>query len=174
MKSLRWATGYAAFDGTIIAIFAGITLVAGFASVSGLLMGGLMAVVAWIEFRGRSRLTKLDPRGGRMLAWNQLAFAALIVAYAGWCIACELWGQRLIPRVLAEAGNQWPPETMEMLDILKEIDALYPNLVAWSYALVGCVAVIPLGLTAWYYFSCARLVQTHLALTPQWVLNGEP
>jgi hypothetical protein len=173
MKRLRWAAGYAAFDGTIIAVFAGITLVAGFPSVSGLLMGGLMAVVAWIEFRGRSLLTKLEERGGRMVAWNQVAFAGLIAAYAGWCIACELWGERLIPRVLAEAGDQWPPETIQMLDHLKDLDELYPHLVAWLYALVGGVAVIPLGLTSWYYFSCARLVQAHLALTPQWILDAE-
>lgn len=173
MRRIRWAVGYAAFDATTLTIFAGITLLAGFPSVSGLLMGGLMAVVAWIEFRGRSLLMKLEERGGRMLAWNQLAFAGLLAAYAGWCISCELWGRRLIARFLAEAGDHWPPETLQMLEDLKILDELYPHLVAWSYAVAGAVAVVLLGLTSAYYFARARLVRTHLALTPQWLLDAQ-
>src|SRR5436309_3457746 len=77
-RSARIATFYA----WATALFAALTLLTALFSLVGLIVGVVMAVVAYGEFRGAAELKRLDPNAPRHLGYSQLLLAALLLVYA--------------------------------------------------------------------------------------------
>lgn len=141
----------ATFNAWTLAIFGAGSLLFAFTSLAALVVGGALLVVAWVEFRGRTLLRQLDPRGPRILAWNQLALSVLLVVYCLWSI-----------RVLRVR----PPDE---LDTLAALAGLPPDvlvgLMVLTYLAVIAGSLVLLGLAAWYYWSRGRLLREYLAET---------
>jgi hypothetical protein len=142
-RKVRRAEGVARFGGWTGAIFAAITLASSAMSwsPSGLFVGAGLAVVAAGEFYGAALLSRMDPRGPRRLALNQVLLAAVLVAYGAWCLALG-------------------PNDMTTGD--PGMDSWLRG-VAWTihgavYGTVMAVGVVAPGLTAWYYASRAKQI----------------
>lgn len=156
-KKVLSATKVATFNGWTIGIFAAITLLFALFSVTALVVGAGMAIVAWNEFRGRSLLRRFDPHGPRLLGRNQLGFMSLLVGYG-------LWG---IFRTLTN-----PIPLIEELEaVVGPVGDLIINLVLVMYGGVVLVSLLFQGLNARYYFARIKLVQDYLSETPAWIID---
>lgn len=160
---LRRAASYATFDAWCIAILGGLTLVFSLLNVTALLMGGAMCVIAFIEFRGVKKLSALDPAAPRLLGFNQLAFAGLLIAYALWSIYATVTG----PDPYAAYVGQAP----ELDDMLGPIRELTTQVTLAAYIGLIIVATVVQGGTAWYHFSRARHLRAYVQQTPQWIMQ---
>lgn len=154
----------AAFDGWTIAIFAALTFVCGLSSVSGIVMAAGMAIIACIELTGASRLRRLDPQAARMLGFNQLAFALLLVAYAIWSLYHELKSGGGMRAELAAVD----PSAVE---ILKPFENLARQITLMVYGALIAVAVLAQGGTALFYFTRIKHIRAHLKQTPAWIVQ---
>jgi hypothetical protein len=163
-KKLRRACSMAAFDGWATAIFAALSLVGGLVSlsVSGLLVGAGLATIAYVEFRGRAMLRRLDDRAPSWLGYNQVGFAGLLIVYALW----NLWSIHHDPSQIQSAVAS-DPQLAEMLGPIEDMVRLVFVLV---YVTLIAVAVFVQGGTAWFYFSRAKHLRAYLAQTPEWIL----
>src|SRR5947207_285270 len=87
-RKIRRAGAVARFGGWTGAVFAAITLVSAVFSfaLSTVFIGAGLALVAAGEFHGAALLRRLDPRGPRHLALNQVLLAAVLCGYAAWCL----------------------------------------------------------------------------------------
>ena len=91
-KKVLGAAKVATFNGWSFGVFAAISLLFGIFSITSLLVGIGLGIVAWNEFRGRDLLRGFDPRGTRLLGWNQVGLICLLVVYCLWCIFTGLTG----------------------------------------------------------------------------------
>lgn len=147
LKAGRLAT----FNGWALAIFGAGSLLFAFTSLTALVVGGALLVLAWVEFRGRAGLRRLEPEGLRLLGWNQVALFAVLALYCLWSI-----------RTLRVR----PPDELETVAALAGLPAdSLVALVVVTYVAVIAVSLVVLGLSAWYYWSRARLLREHLAET---------
>lgn len=169
MKKISLAAGLARCGGWTLGFFAVLTFGLGIPNdpVS-LALGLALGVVAWNELRGGAMLRRLDVSAARLLGCNQLALGVLTVVYACWQLAGSSDGSALRDAI----GSSGGPEASELLDRavgdLGALSAIVSYAVYGTLAIVG--ALIP-GLTAWYYFSRARLVRELRASTPEWALR---
>jgi hypothetical protein len=149
-KKIRRATTVAVTDGWMIAIFAGGSFICGLiGDVSGVLIGMAMAAIAWIEFTGAARLRRLDPTAPRRLAYNQLAFALLIIVYSLWSLRSSTMPAEI------------PPEYQDLFLMAKRI--LYFTLMA--------VGILAQGGTALYYITREKHLQKYVNETPPWIIE---
>lgn len=160
-RKVRRAAGVAAFSGWTMVCFAAITLLGAiFGSIPSLIMGLALGAVAYNELRGAGMLRRLEARGARVLGFNQLALAGVIVAYSAWSLVAQLRAD--------------PLEAMGGSSGDAEIDALVGDLTTTvSVGLYGGMAAIGFivpGLTAWYYFTRGKLVRNVVSQTPEWVV----
>ena len=156
-KKVLGATKVATFNGWTIGIFAAVTLPFAVFSVTALVMGAGMAVVAWNEFRGRSLLRRFDTHGPRLLGRNQLGFMSLLVGYG-------LWG---IFRTLTNPMTQFE----ELEAVVGPVGDLVTNLALAVYGGVVLLSLLFQGLNARYYFARIRLVQDYLSETSAWIID---
>ncbi len=146
-----------------MAIFAAVTLLGAlFGSLISLVTGVALGVVAFNEIRGATMLRRFEPRAARLLGFNQIGLAAIIVGYAAWSLVSQLRAD--------------PLESMGGSSGDAEVDAMISGLTSTvTYGLYGgmaAIGVIVPGLTAWYYFSRARVVRTVVSQTPEWVVSA--
>ena len=167
-RKVRRAAGVATFDAWVTGVLAAFTL--SYAAISPA-MGGLswpavaigvaMTAVAYNSFRGASRLRRYDVRAPRLLALNQIAFSAVIVAYCLWQIVSVLAGRSVLVNLLDDyirtTGGRIP------------FDLEY--FVAFAYAIVICGSILTQGGTALYYLIRGRYVREFRRQTPQWVVD---
>jgi hypothetical protein len=162
LKRVRRAVSYALFDAWGIAIFAGLTMLGSLLDPAGLPLGLGMAAIAAVEFRQAARLRRLDPDAAKILAFNQLAFAGLLIAYACWRIYVTLTG----PEAFADEVQQNPmiADTLRpYAHLAKQLSLLvYGSLIAASIAIQGGTAV--------YYFTRAKHARAAQRETPAWIL----
>lgn len=156
---LRTAAVVAGIDGWSMVVFAVLTLLCGFTSLGGLVMGLGIGVVAALELRAAAALKRLDQQAPRRLAMNQIALAVLLFGYG----AISLWQTLHSAHPLSGVG--------ELVGDLGPYEAVIRSIMAATYAAVMAAAVIGPGLMALYYRSRARILQTYLAQTPQWILD---
>ncbi len=161
-RKVRRAADVATLSGWTMALFAGLTLLGAlFGSLLSLAAGLGLAGVAYNELRGAAMLRRLDQRGARTLGYNQIALAVLIVGYAALSLVLQL--------------RSSPLEAMGGSSGDAQVDAMVTSITSSvTYALYGGMAalgVIAPGLTAWYYFTRARVVREFLKHTPEWVVT---
>ena len=162
-QSLRAAGKLAAVNGWSSAVFS--VLCAPFAlfGLTAAVMGVGLGAVAWNEFRGRRLLLAFDPRGPRVLGWNQIGFLALLCGYSLWRIYLAL----TTPNPYAEQIQAVP----EIEKMIGDIGNLY---VVFSIAVYGGVilsSAVFQGGSAAYYFSRSRHVLAMLNETPPWIIE---
>lgn len=157
------AAGVAAFNGWFTAVFA--ALCAPFApfSITALLMGCALGVIAFNEFRGRRLIRALDLRGPRRLGWNQVGMMAVVIVYALFQIYAGLTGASPYQAHIASE-----PQLAEMLG---SIDELQRFVVLAVYVTVIVLTIVFQGGNALYYFTRTGPMRAYLAQTPPWVLE---
>jgi hypothetical protein len=159
---IRRAIGIARFDGWTVGIFGALTLLFGITTVSGVVLGGALGVIAYVEMRASLRLRKLQPASTRVLGFNQLGLACVLITYAAWRIYHEMNGTGEYAAIAASDADLGrvlqPVEDLTRFFIL----AMYGGLIA--------VAVFAQGGLALYYFTREKYVRAYLAHTPDWVL----
>ena len=161
-RKIGRAVAIARFDGWSIAVVAGLTLLFGFTSISGVLMAAGLGAVAFFELRGATALRRLDPAAARIMGVNQLALGSLLVAYSLWRIYATLTG----PGPYAEAAATDPA----LAKALAPIEDLMRLVTLAANAGLIVVAFVAQGGLAAYYFSRVKHVQEYLAQTPAWVV----
>jgi hypothetical protein len=162
-KRLRRAVSVATFDGWTIAIFAALTFVCGITSVSNILIGVAMGIIAYIELAGAGRLRRVDPLAARTLGFNQIALACLLIVYAIWSLYYELkYGS--ITASLSSAD----PAVASMLEPYK---SLVRQLIVLVDGSLVVVAILAQGGTALYYFTRVKYIQAYLSQTPPWIIQ---
>lgn len=152
------AAKVAAFNGWACAILAALALPFALTSIPALVGGLGLATVAWNEFRGRKMLLRFDPRGPRLLGWNQIGLLGLIVAYCAWRIYDGLTGPSL--------ADQHPDLKM----VLGSVASLERALTLGIYGSAIVLSALAQGLTARYYFSRAPHLRRYLGETAPWIV----
>jgi hypothetical protein len=162
-KKLRRASSVANFDGWSLGFFAGLTLLFGITSVDGWIIGLILASIAYIELRGASRLRLLDPVAPRVLGWNQVALASLLILYSFWRIYQESTGKGELASL--SGGDPMVAEAVQPYQgmVLQITMLFYVGLIVF--------AVFAQGGLALYYFTRARTLKYYLEQTPEWILQ---
>ena len=164
LKPIRRVVRVAKFDAWTIALFAAPTFVCGlFGGVTGVLLGGAMGAIAFVEFRNAGRLRRLDLSALDRLAINQLALAGVLILYAGWSVY-TLHGGGL----LASAQRDMPEMDPAAMGVDPQLDR------SLGLAVYGGLAVITLlaqGGMALYYLSRRPRLRELVAGMPAWVVD---
>ncbi len=142
------AAKVAAFNGWAIGVFAALSLLFALSSRTALVVGSGLVIVAWNELRGRKLLLRFDPRGPRLLGWNQLGLMGLVVAYCLWSIYIGLTGTAELDALLKE-----------LEPVTGSIGDLQTTLTLAVYGGVITCTIIFQGLNALYYFTRTKHVQ---------------
>jgi hypothetical protein len=156
-KKILGAAKVAAFNGWVIGGLAAVTLLFALFSMTALVMGAGMAVVAWNEFRGGKQLRGFDPQGAQLLGRNQLGFTGLVSAYCLWSI------YRTVNNPITELA--------ELEAIAGSVGDLVTSLTVTVYVAVMLVSLLVQGLNARYYYARTKMVQDHLKDTPAWIVD---
>jgi len=172
-RKVRRAVGVAKFDAWTTAVFACFTLsyvllspfIAGFDWVA-VMVGGGMALVAFNSFRFANRLRHYDVRAPRLLALNQIFFAAVITAYCLWQIARVMFGWYEPNPAMAQLKAD--PTVAEVYGDIEEITRIVVPLV---YGAVIFGSILVQGSTALYYFTRGRHVREFRRQTPPWIVD---
>ena len=144
-------------------MFAALTCLCSLGSVSGVLLGLGMAVVAAVELHSAKRLRRLQPQAARTLGLNQLALAAMLILYALWSIHGELTGEGAYASLKASDA--------QLAAMLGPIEDLTRMVVLAVYGAVIAVAVLAQGGLAVFYFSRVKHIKAYLTHTPDWILQ---
>ena len=164
LKPVRRVVRVATFDAWTIAIFAAPTFICGlFGGVTGVLLGGAMAVIAFVEFKNARQLRRLDLSSLDRLALNQLALAGVLTLYAAWSIYALHGGG-----LLAGAKSDVPELDPGAIGVDPQLDRLLGLAV---YGSLVVITVLAQGGMALYYFNRRRRLQTLVAAMPAWVVD---
>jgi hypothetical protein len=155
-----------------LAVFAGISallaLVSGLVSGPGVIgpaVAAALGLLSWSEFAAGARMRRLDERGPRRMAINQLVLGGLVGAYCGHAVWRGLYGPD--PLGLASAS----PEVREVLDV-DGLDHAARAVVAAVYSAIGGLALVIQALAAWYFSTLTRRVREYAAQTPAWIVDA--
>jgi len=164
-KKVRRAIRVALFDGWTLAFFACLTVLFSIGSLSSMLIGLILGGIAAIELYAASRLRKLDPGACKILGYNQLALAALIIIYAASQLVPMMMGHSPLP---AEVTSD--PAAAQLLDSSgygQVINLLYEG----TYAGMILFAIFSMGSLSLYYFTRTKHVRAYVQQTPQWIID---
>lgn len=160
LKGIRRAVGVAKFDGFTLAFCALITLIGSISSLPGFLLGLALGGVAVIELVSARRLTRLDPTAPKILALNQLLFAAALMVYALY----NLLFPAPLPKELTDSAKDLKSLGMDIDGLNNSFNQLvYFALIASAFFIQGGMAL--------YYYSKQRVLRAVTKSTPQWVLD---
>jgi hypothetical protein len=167
---VRRAAGVATGDGWMIAVFGGLTFLFGLSGdLSGLLLGGAMCAIAFIEIEGAKRIRRLDPTVAKRLAYNQLALAAVLICYSLWSLHQASTGG---------LSAELKAHEQELGAMGKEADDIVKLAYRILYFTLIAVAIFAQGGMALYYFSREKYIRRYVEQTPSWILemqrNGTP
>ena len=175
-RKVRGAARLAAFNAVSLGMIGGLALLAGVAQVLaalttgrggggivGLVLGAVLLAMAGVEHRGRLRLLRLDPAGGRILGWNQVALLAVIVLWCGG----KLYAAAAGPNPYEGVIRQNP----ELAGMLRPIIEAYATLSVVTYVSVIAVSAVFQGFCARRYFAAARHGAATLAATEPWIVR---
>ncbi len=156
---LTRASRMASFNGGSMLVLAFLCAPFALMDMTNALVAAVLAVLGGIELRGRTRLQRLDPGAGPMLALNQLALLSAILIYCGWSIYANLTS----PGPLASHP--------ELQGLQIDIVGLERTIVWTVYGAVAAGSVIYQGLCTLYYFKIGRRVRDYVEQTPPWILE---
>jgi hypothetical protein len=162
-QKILQAAKVATFNGWTTGFFAALSLIGGLFSITSLCLGVGLSVVARNEFRGRNLLRRFDPRGPRLLGWNQVGFIGLLIAYSLWSIYTSLTG--------ANPYDEYIAQNPELASMLGSFSHLNDTITLAVYGGVIVLSVIFQGLNAIYYFKRGKLLREYLSLTPAWIVD---
>jgi len=168
--AIRRAGGVALFNGCAAATFAGGCLLWAIGSllfgewdVPGLVVGVGLAIAARNEFRGRRLLRRFEPRGPRLLGWNQIGLMVLVIGYCAYQVGVAVFGSNPYAEAIATepmlAGSLGP------------LGDLYKTLAIAVYGAVAVGTALLQSLGAAYYFTRGRPMRAYLRETPDWVVR---
>ncbi|HEX4794595.1 MAG TPA: hypothetical protein VH370_12420 [Humisphaera sp.] len=167
LKKIRRAISVANFDGWTIGIFGGLSLMFGMIggiSVSDIIVGLVLAGIALVELRTAKNLRRLDVRSARILGFNQLALAALIILYSLWRMHASGSADSSEGQMISQVADVDPGMASSVRSLTEQV----------SYALYGSLilfAILAQGGTALYYFSREKYLRAYVEQTPQWILQ---
>ena len=152
------AARIASFNAWSIGFFAVVSILCGSTSLTSLVVGIGLAVVARNEFVGGARVRALNPSGFELLWRNQVAFMALIIGYCFWSMY----------RAVATPD----PQMAELTELLGDgTEELVQSLTLTVYAVVIAATLIFQGLNARYYYVRLARLKSFIKDTPPWVLD---
>ncbi len=156
--SFLGAAKVAAFNGWTIGFFAAVSIVFGLFSLTGLIVGIGLAVVARNEIVGRRRIRDLDVGGLELLWRNQVGLMALVILYCVWS--------------MYRAVSAPDPQIAEMSEILGgDTGDLIQSLTLTLYGVVIAATAVFQGLNARYYFVRIARMREYVSRTPAWVVE---
>ena len=120
-------------------------------------MGVLLLALGWNELRGRGLLRALDPRGARVLGWNQISLMGVITAYCLWSLY----------RTLAHPD----PGLVELEALVGISREMVSQVTVLAYGSVILLTAVFQGFLSRYYFARERLLTEYLEQTPGWILE---
>ena len=161
-RRITRAANVARGDGWTVGAFGALSFLLGLGTVTGALVGSGMMVVAFVELRAANRLRRFEGAAAKALAINQLALAALLLAYA----ACGIYSALTGPSPYAEAVAAEPL----LGDMVRPVEDLGRLISLLVYGVVIAVALFFQGGMAMYYFSRAAHVRDYLTRTPPWIV----
>lgn len=166
-QKIRRAISVAKFDAWTVAIFGGLTLSFALLSFSwfGILLGGGMCAIAWVEFRGAKGLRQFDPDATRLLGMNQLVLGGLLIAYALY----SLWGVYHDQSPLLNELKSTP----EMSNLMVDARGIAETIGLLVYGTLVLVGLFGQGGTALYYFSRRKYIDAYLRETPAWIVDAQ-
>jgi hypothetical protein len=165
LRKVRRAAGVALFNGWSIGVFAVFSLAIGLFSLTSLLIGAALALVAYNEFVGAKMLRKLDTRAPWRLALGQLGLCAVLITYSLWSIYSLQVGPNPYEAALA-AGGQATAIVGSIEQFQKMVTfAVYGGLIIGS--------IVFQGGTGWYYVTRTKHMRAYLSETPAWILALE-
>ena len=156
-RKLLRAANVATFNGWTIGILAGVGILFGIFSMTSLVMGVGMALVARNEFRGRKLLRQFDSTGPRLLGRNQLGFMGLIIAYCLWS--------------MYQTVSNPITEIQGLEAIADSYGSLVTELTLTVYGGVIALTVLFQGLNARYYFGRTQQMEDYRRETPAWIVE---
>lgn len=173
-KKIRRARRVALVDAWSIAIFAGLTVLCSIFNPlsAGFALGVGMSAVAVIEFVGATRLQRLHPGAARMLGFNQLLFAAMLIGYALWNIYPAMFSSTADPA--AQMGPEYAAlalQSPDAADMIHSLDSITRGVTVAMYAGLILVAIFVQGSTALYYFTRGGHVRRYMQQTPGWIVD---
>jgi len=163
-KKIRRAVSVARFDGWTLALAAGLTFVLSIGDLSGMAIGLVLAVIAGVELYSANRLRSLDPQAARVLGFNQVALALLLIIYSSWQIYAAMTGRGEVDQV-----SQSDPMVAQALKDTG-ITQLMTTLVLATYSGLLAVAIFAQGSLALYYFTRTKHVRKHISQTAPWII----
>ena len=161
--TLTRALGIAKFNAWSFSIAGVLTLVMGLGDVETMVIGGLITVLGWNEFRGRTLLLAFDMKAPDVLGWNQVALMVLLVGYAAWKLLTLKAGANPYEEKIAAMPELGP--------MLEPFVKLYADISRWMYASMILIGVVYQGGNALYYFSRRKHLREFLEQTPEWVVK---
>lgn len=165
-KPIHRVAKVATFNGWVSGVIAAFSAPFAFFSFSGFIMTVGLTIVAYNEFKGRELVRNFDPRGGRVLGWNQVGFLTLIVVYCIWQLAFGLLGPNPIAAELEKN-----PAVGQVLGSMDQFIWMYQAVLIAVYGLVIVFTLVFQGYNAYFYFAGGRKVQEYLDQTAEWIVD---
>jgi len=162
-KKIRRAASVASGSGWTLLLFALPALAFGFFEIASALVGAMLLVIAWGEFKGAAALRKLDPRAPGRLVVNQFLLGLTLTAYGVWGIVNQI----LHPSPAA-AELIASPEVQQMLGPINEYVKF--GVIGFYGVFIVLSIIATLG-TAMYYKSRKKFIKNHLTTIPQWIID---
>jgi hypothetical protein len=161
-RKINRAVSIARFDGWTLGFFGGFTLLLGFTDISCILIGSALCVIAFVELKGANKLSKLDPASLRMLMYNQLVLAGLLLIYSVWSLHAGLSGGQL---------GDLNVDDPQVAQALAPYAGLGGAINVILYGGLILVAIFGQGGLAFYYFTRQRALRNYVETTPKWILD---
>lgn len=165
-KKVRRAIRVALVDGWTLAFFACLTILFSIGSLPDMMIGIVLGGIAAVELYGASRLRKLDPAACKILGFNQLAFAAMIIIYALSKLVPMMLGR---PSAMAAdlASDPMTSQLIDTRDYTHMINMIYMAV----YAGLIVYAICSMGILSLYYFTRIKHIRSYLQQTPPWIID---
>jgi len=162
-RKIRRAAAIATASGWTLVVFAIPAILFGLFDIASAVLGAVLLLVAWGEFKGAGAVRKLDTKAPKRLAMNQAFLGLAFTLYGGWGIHHGLTGPSPVDEAIATN-----PEVAEMIGPMAE---MWTMGVVGFYALFIVLSIGATGATALYYASRRRHIKGHLTATPEWVID---
>ncbi len=166
VRRVRRARRVALFNGWSEVVFGGLAVLFGIFSLTSLVTGIALLLVARVELRGARRLGRLDPQAPVALARNQLVLLAGVLVYCGWQMYAGLTGPTLLER--------YPDLRQVAPELGGDLDGMMRTVVIGVYGTVAVLSVVMQGLTARYYLRQRGVIVLLRSSRMRGVLCGAP